>query len=68
MLKNIVFCAAGASLLIFMVGPADAYSAKGAARRAAPGTCHQKVDPKGLKGPAKKSEWDKCMIDPDGYQ
>jgi len=29
--------------------------------------CHTKIDPKGLKGPALKSEWKKCMVNPDTY-
>lgn len=29
--------------------------------------CHAKIDPKGLKGAAAKSAWDKCMVNPDNY-
>jgi hypothetical protein len=29
--------------------------------------CHEKIDPKGLKGPALKGEFDKCMANPDSY-
>jgi hypothetical protein len=29
--------------------------------------CHAKIGPKNLKGPALKSEWGKCMINPDFY-
>ncbi len=30
-------------------------------------TCHAKIDPKNLKGAAFKSEWGKCMVNPDNY-
>jgi hypothetical protein len=29
--------------------------------------CHAKIDPKGLKGAALKTEWKKCMVNPDSY-
>lgn len=29
--------------------------------------CHAKIDQKHLKGPTLKSEWSKCMINPDNY-
>jgi hypothetical protein len=29
--------------------------------------CHEKIDPKGLKGRAFKAEFDKCMTNPDNY-
>jgi hypothetical protein len=29
--------------------------------------CHEKIDPKGLKGAALKSEFSKCMENPDNY-
>jgi hypothetical protein len=29
--------------------------------------CHAAVDPKGLKGPARKAEWQKCWENPDNY-
>jgi hypothetical protein len=30
-------------------------------------TCHQKIDPKNLKGPALKGAWYKCRENPDAY-
>jgi hypothetical protein len=30
-------------------------------------TCHAKIDPKNLKGAAFKTEWDKCIVNPDNY-
>ncbi len=30
--------------------------------------CHSLVDPKNLKGAAYKSEWNKCMENPDNYK
>ena len=30
-------------------------------------TCHAKINPKNLKGAAFKSEWGKCMTNPDNY-
>jgi hypothetical protein len=29
--------------------------------------CHQKIDPKNLKGKVRKAEWKKCMADPSLY-
>jgi hypothetical protein len=29
--------------------------------------CHAKIDPKNLTGPSFKSEWGKCMANPDNY-
>jgi hypothetical protein len=29
--------------------------------------CHTKIDPKNLTGAALKSEWKKCMVNPDTY-
>jgi hypothetical protein len=30
--------------------------------------CQSKILPKNLTGPANKSEWKKCMSDPDSYK
>jgi hypothetical protein len=30
--------------------------------------CHSLVDQKGMKGPAYKAEWNKCVENPDNYK
>ena len=34
----------------------------------AAGMCNRALDAKGLKGPERKAEWDKCKADPFSYK
>ncbi len=40
---------------------------KAAGRNYVNSTCHEKIDPKNLKGDAKKAAWKACKESPDSY-
>lgn len=66
MFRICVFAAAVIALLassVFSTGQARTYRNQRQNRA----KCHEKIDPKNLKGAAFKSEWDKCITNPDNY-
>ena len=62
---SILAAAAMALLFPSLVSTAEARTYRNQVQNRA--KCHEKIDPKNLKGAAFKSEFDKCVANPDNY-
>jgi hypothetical protein len=67
-MKTLLLAALAAGFSLSIVVPAEAISgAQRASTRYTNLTCHQKIDPKKLKGQALKDAWKACLESPDMY-
>ena len=67
-MRKVCISAATMAFLLAVAGPSYAGGSRlVATKNYTNGTCHQKIDPKNLKGQPLKDAWKACRSDPDGY-